>query len=221
MIRLDMEQGSPEWIQARLGIPTASQFHRIITPAKLKPSSAQDKYIRELLAEWLLGEPQDDYVSELMERGKQLEDEAVAAYEFENDVSVDRVGFCLRNDESVGASPDGLIGDNGGLEIKCPGAPAHIGYLIGDPENEYKAQIQGGLWVCERDWWSRLSYNPAMPKSHVKCGRDEDFLAALPGIMDGFLEKLKRAKEKMLALGCKPAEPITNESVAKERGLAA
>jgi hypothetical protein len=152
-----------------------------------------------------------------MERGTELEDEARSWYEFDRGVSVDCVGFCLTDDRTIGASPDGLIGTDRGVEIKCLSAPNHIGHLLGEPAQDYKAQIQGGLFVCEFDKWDRLAYNPALPKSLTECGRDEEFIAALSSIMDGFLEKLERAKNRMLALGCKPAEPVTNESVLRER----
>jgi hypothetical protein len=220
MKRLDCAQGSAEWIEARLGIPTASQFHRIIQPVRLKPSTSQKAYINELLAEWLLGTPQDDAWTEFMERGTELEDEARLWYELDNDLTVDRVGFCTTDNGSIGASPDGLLGENTGLEIKCPGMPEHIGALIGEPSKDYKCQIQGGLWVCERDKWVRLSYNRAMPNKMTECGRDEEFIAALSSIMDDFLGKLARGKEKLRALGCKPADPVTNESVLKERSAA-
>lgn len=219
MKRYDCEQGSVEWGKLRVGRPTASQFHRIITPKTLKPSAAQDKYIYELLAEWITGSPQDDLFIEYMERGRNLEESAIADLELQRDVTVDRVGFCTDDKGLYGASPDGFIGDDEGLEIKCPKLDNHIGYLIGDPANDYKCQIQGGLWVCERDTWTRLVYNPVLPNSEVKLGRDEKFIAALSSIMDGFLEKLEKGRDRLKALGVTPIE-VTQESVAKERSAA-
>ena len=207
MIRYDVKQGSQEWLDLRLGIPTASQFHRIITPKTMKPSSSIDDYIHELIAEWATGGPLDEdaNTSLFMDRGKLLEADAVAWYEFEHDTTVDRVGFCTTDDGRVGCSPDGLIGDVGGLEIKCPGLKNHIAYLLGDPAEKYKCQIQGGLWVCEREWWATLSYNPELPNKFVTVDRDEKFITALAACVAEFLDRLEAAKEEMRKLGVIPA----------------
>lgn len=206
MIRLDMPQGSPEWIQARLGIPTASQFHRIITPRTMKPSASATGYIYELVVEWALGQPLDEYVSQFMERGTNLEDEAVHFYELQRGVDTEAVGFCLRDDGLAGCSPDRIISPDGGLEIKTPSAKVHVGYLIGEPQEEYKAQVQGCMWITGANWWDWVSYNPVLPSTIVRFYRDDEFIGALDEATAEFLERLARAKEKMLALGCVPAE---------------
>jgi len=205
MIRYDVKQGSQEWLDLRLGIPTASQFHRIITAKTLKPSAAAQEYIHELIAEWALGEPLDEDANSFMLRGSTLEQEAVDWYEFTTDRTIDRVGFCTTDDGRVGCSPDGLVGNSGGLEIKCPGVKNHIGYLVGSPAEKYKAQIQGGLWVCEREWWEIISYNPELPQRLVRVERDEKFITALAERMEGLLERLEAAKEEMRKLGVNPA----------------
>ncbi|HBA72782.1 MAG TPA: exonuclease [Geobacter sp.] len=206
MIRLDMLQGSPEWLQARIGIPTASQFHRILTPKTMKPSASATGYIHELIAEWILGTPLDDYTSQFMERGTELEDEAVSWYEMREDITTDLVGFCLRDDRLAGCSPDRLVGENGGLEIKNPSAKVHVGYLLGSMDEDHRCQVQGALLVTGREWWDLVSYNPVMPRVCVRCYRDEKFIAALDAALDAFTAQLAEAKEKMIALGCTPAE---------------
>lgn len=197
MIRLDVEQGSPEWLQARLGIPTASCFDRIITPKTLKLSAQRFTYRNQLLAEWLLGYPIDwSGSSQFMERGTAMEPRARAYYEFQNDVEVDPIGFCLRDDEKVGGSPDGLVGDNGLLEIKCPAIHTHIGYLI-DPEAfaaAYRHQVQGYLYLTGRAWADLLSYNPELPAVVVRVERDPEFVDALDESLNAFVEELEEAQ---------------------------
>jgi len=185
-----MAQGSREWIQARLGIPTASQFHRIISSKTMKPSASAGGYLYELVAERIIGESLDELVTAYMERGAALEDEAVKFYELQRNLDTERVGFCLRDDGRVGCSPDRLVGGDGGLEIKCPSAKTHVGYLIGEPQNEYRAQVQGCLWITGRDWWDWLSFHPDMPPALIRFRRDEEFIAALDEAMSEFLGRL-------------------------------
>ncbi len=196
MIIHEDKQRTPGWFQARIGLPTASQFHRIITKTG-KPSTSAAGYIHELIAEQYLGAALDSGTTNWMERGQALEEAAVAWYEFVTDAQTTEVGLCFRDDKRVGCSPDRLIGEDGGLEIKVPKPAVHIGYLIGDPAVQYKAQVQGCLWVCEREWWDLVSYNPVLPSAYVRCHRDEPFIAALAVIVEGFLEQLEAAKEKM------------------------
>ena len=190
-------QRTDEWTQARLGVVTASQFHRLVTPKTGKPSAAAEGYLHELIAEWLLGEPLDGATSQMMERGTAMEDEAVEWYAFVRDVTPERVGLCFhdRYDGLVGASPDGLIGDKGMLEIKCPGPKKHVSYLLGaDPQADHRCQIQGGIWVTGREWADLVSYHPAMPSVVVRCERDEAFLGSLAGIVGGFVDRVREAK---------------------------
>ena len=114
-----MEQGSAQWIAARLGLPTASQFSRILTPRTLKPSASAERYLWELLAERIIGQPANDASTKFMERGKAMEAQAVAFYELQRGVDTRRVGFVTRDDGLVGCSPDRFVGDDGLLEISA------------------------------------------------------------------------------------------------------
>ena len=139
MIVLEHDQGSVEWIQARLGIPTASEFHRIITPTG-KLSASRDGYMAELLAEWALGEPVTEFGgNDWTERGKALEPDARACYAFQADCEPQTVGFVLRNDDRMcGASPDALVDETRAIRAEVPdgrktpalpgagGATAHV-----------------------------------------------------------------------------------------------
>ncbi len=197
MKTLDVIQGTEEWKQARLGIPTASQAARLITPKTLKPSSGRGAYLAELLAEWSLGHPLDAFASEWMERGTAQEPEAINWYAFEHATEVERVGFCLG--EGFGCSPDGLVGEDGGVEIKCPSIQKHVGYWLTDGASlydDYKAQVQATLWVTGREWWDLISYNPDFPSVVVRIKPDAKFSEAFGPIVAEFAEALEHAKEK-------------------------
>lgn len=215
---IECAQGSPEWRAARLGIPTASQFSRILTPAKLEYAKGAETYIREILAEWLTGEPQDEGGSGGTERGTDMEPEARAWYEAQYDVTVREVGVCLSDDGTVGCSPDGLVGEDGGLEIKCPFAKTHIGYVL-DPASlvaDYRHQIQGGLFVTGRKWWDVMSYSPIMPTVLVRCTPDADYQRAITYGLILFNKTLGEHKAALAAKGCKPAAERRAEAKARE-----
>lgn len=197
MIRLDVAQGSAEWRMARVGILTASAFDKIITPAG-KQSSAWEKHMHRVLAEQLLNVPLDDGADGgFIDRGNVLEKRAASYYELQKDCHTIPGGFVLRDDERTGASPDRLVGDAGLLEIKVPSAHVHIGYLLDSEGIGYKPQVQGQLWVCEREWTDTVSYNPEMPTALVRQYRDEKFITALEGYVKQFHDAVDEAKEKL------------------------
>jgi len=176
---LSCEQGSDEWLRARLGVPSASMFAKIVT-TKGAWSTQADSYINQLIAEDLTGEPTPFYQNEHMARGTELEPEARSAYEFMHDVVVEQVGFCLHDTLRAGCSPDGLIGEKGGLEIKAPAAATHVSYLRdGKLPSKYYQQVMGCLWITGREWWDFMSYHPDMKPLIVRVERDEEYIAAL------------------------------------------
>lgn len=193
-------QGSDEWIHFRLGIPTASEFDRIVTPGHLRYSAAAHKYMCVKLAEWLTGEPLEGFVVSLwMDRGAQLEPEAVRYYEMEKGVDTTAVGIMTTDDGMIGASPDRLVGDDGLLELKCPALETHIAYML-DPRllvSDYRIQIQGQLWVCERDWTDVQSYHPGLPAVIVRVVRDEEVADALREHVGTFVERMLAARKKL------------------------
>ena len=205
MIRLDFAQGSPEWAAARLGIPTASNFDKLITAKTGKPSASATPYLHRKIAEWMLGVSLDEAVSSFMERGADREAEAVAFYELNREVDTEEVGIILRDDRLAGASPDRLVGADGLLEIKCPAAHTHIGYLLGSVADDYRCQIQGQLYITERAWCDSLSYCPGLPPALVRVERDEAFISALSGAVDGFVERMLEARAEMIRRGYKEA----------------
>ena len=196
MKELDIEQGSWEWQQARVGIVTASQFKMLITKTG-KPSAQRRDLLHELTAEHLLQSPVSDFNSDWMQRGTDLEASAVSFYEILRDVDTREVGFIVRDDGKVGCSPDRLVGDEGGLEIKCPSARVHTGYLLGMPHDQYRPQIQGCLWVTGRQWWDFLSYNPFLAPVVHRYERNEEYIKTLSDIVQEFLVDLEAAKEQV------------------------
>lgn len=203
MIRVDCEQGSAEWFEARLGIPTASAFKKIITAKTGKLSSAADGYAHQLIAERILGMQLEQESFGFMERGKLQEQAARSFYELKRDVDVELVGFCLRDDKRAGCSPDGLIGLDGLLEIKVPNAANHIGYLLADNGvgEEYRPQVQGQLWVCEREWLDTVSYNPELPNALVRTPRDEAYIKALEAAVKQFCDFIDEQMLKLVQRG--------------------
>lgn len=202
MIILDVEQGSEAWHKARFGRPTASNFNRIITPlGKLCAKAKVDAYIYQLAAEYILQKPCDNIQTDFMARGTDLEKEARLNYELQTDTEVEQVGFCLTDNKQSGCSPDGLVGLDGGLEIKCLSASGHIAHLLDLSADKYKCQIQGSLYVTEREWWDQLSYNPVMLSPIIRYERDDTFIAILDQQLGIFLEKLEACKEKLKGMG--------------------
>ena len=191
-----MPQGSMEWEQARLGIPTASEFSEIITPAKLELSKSGKKYLYRKLAEWMYGAPLEAFVSPWMERGKALEAQAVRYYEMERDVETSAVGLVTTDDGMIGASPDRLVGDDGLLEQKCQALETHVGYML-NPQSlvdEYRLQVQGQLWVCERAWCDLQSYYPGFPSVIVRAEVETKVSLALAMHISAFVETMLKCR---------------------------
>ena len=212
-------QGSTQWNRARLGLPTASMFSRIVTPTG-KPSSQQSAYIAGLLAEWALGEPMNDLSDNpWIERGKALEPQARQAYidlvaEQQGvmpwEVDFEEVGLIYKDEsQRIGCSPDCCIGANGLLEIKCPMPKWHLYYLSeGVVPKDYRPQVQAQLWISERAYVDFMSYCPDLPPLLVRVEPDEKWHAALDTIMPEFLDELETRRQKLLDMGVEPVADI-------------
>jgi len=184
---IDCEQGSLDWHRARLGIPTASRFADILAKGDGKMRA---RYLRDLAGEIYTGEPDTEgFTNAHMERGKLWEADAREHYAFTNDVEPQQVGF-IRNGRA-GASPDSLIGEVGGLEIKTALRHIQIERLQrGGMPPEHKAQVQGCLWITGREWWDFMSYAPGLPPLIVRVPRDEAYIDQLTKAVDAFNEEL-------------------------------
>jgi len=198
MIILDHEQGTEEWLAARLGKPSASMFAKLITQTG-KPSSSADGYINQLIAERITGQSEPFYVNDHMARGTELEPEAREAYEFISGNEVIETGFILDTSFEFGCSPDGLILDQGGLEIKCPAPQTMVSYLRDDQAGvkKYWQQMQGCMWITKRDWWDFFAYHPEMPHVLVRVERDEEYIAKLSVEVEKAVAEISNQVEKL------------------------
>lgn len=180
MIISPHEQGTDAWLAARLGKPSASMFSKLITGTG-KPSASADGYINTLGAERVTGKSTPYFVSEAMSIGTEREPEARSDYEFITGNQVNEVGFILDDSEEFGCSPDGLVGEDGGLEIKCVQQDTQFGYQR-DPQSgvkKYYQQIQGCMMVTDRKWWDFFSYHPGMAHVLVRVERDDEYITKL------------------------------------------
>lgn len=198
MIIIDVPQGSDEWKKLRQGIPTASNFSQIYTPTG-KNSASQKKYTNKLLAEWLTNKPLGNFSSADMDRGIELEPLARAAYSMGNDYKVIEIGLAYLNDlRLVSASPDALVGKNGLLEIKCPKAETMIDYLLNQKvPTVYIPQIQGQLWITDREWCDFYAYHPDFDPLLIRVERDENYIAGLAAALNQFIKRMLMLRKRL------------------------
>lgn len=191
------DQGTDEWRKARAGIPTASEFSTVLAKGEGK---TRRTYMLKLAGEILTGEPMESYSNVHMERGKVMEDEARDLYAFMQDADPTRVGFIRNGDK--GCSPDSLIGDDGGLEIKTALPHIQIERILKDElPAEHKAQVQGSMWVSERNWWDFVSYWPNLPLLCVRVYRNDTYIENLAGEIARFNDDLAKTVETIRARG--------------------
>lgn len=198
LITLNCEQGTEEWLTARLGIPTATGISNIVTPNG-KKSASYNAYLAELVAESIEG-LSETFKSDSMERGNRLEPQARMAYEFETGNDVIQVGGVYLNaDKDLMISPDGLMPQlKKGLEIKCPKMKTHIKYLLeGGVPTEYIIQVQSALWVTGYETWDFVSYCPEYEKQTLyiyTAQRDPVLMKAFDTYIPQFIKTLKALK---------------------------
>lgn len=183
----DVEQNSPEWHRARMGIPTASCFSQILAKGEGK---TRRSYMLKIAGEIITGEPDQSWSgNEHTERGHAMEPEARDLYQFQTGADLRRVGF-IRNGR-VGCSPDSLIGDDGGLEIKTKLPHLLIELMLKDEfPREHIAQVQGTLWITEREWWDIAVYYRGIPLFKKRAYRDEKYIQSLATEVDRFNAEL-------------------------------
>lgn len=164
---IELEQGSPGWLAARCGSLGASSIEGLMAKSRKKgEESAGRKNLRtRLVLERITGKPLTTFKTAAMEQGNELEDDARRLYAFTQGVSVEQVGLVQHATiEHAHASPDSLVGDDGGLEIKCPEPSAHKDTLMGAKvKRGYVLQMQWGMACTGRKWWDFVSYNPDFP----------------------------------------------------------
>jgi hypothetical protein len=189
----DVEQGSLEWRRMRLGIPTSSEFDKLITNKTRKVSSQARDYRDRLLSERISGEPWDLLLqNRAMEHGQELQDDAVNAYEFETGLTTERGGFFTNDEETAGASPDRLVGSDGLVEIKCPLLHTQVHAALSKEEAEgHMSQIQGQLLITGRQWVDLFHFHPLLALPPRRVWRDEEFLGLLSAVLEAFLLDLR------------------------------
>lgn len=212
MKRHDVAQGSFEWMLLHVGVPTASQFDALVTPLfERRKGQTPETFLAKKLAEaWQAG-PLPGFGAWATEQGQILEPRAVSWFEYEHNVTIDRVGFCTTDDGRVGCSPDGLLGEDSGIEIKCPNAETHVKYLLsGELPKDYAAQVHGCMYVTDRPEWKFLSYRHQFPPLLLTIERDEEIQEKLHEALTLFLAHFDRAMEYLAEINggpsiCKPA----------------
>ena len=160
------EQGTPEWFAARLGVATASRFADIMSKVKSGESAGRIKYRAQLVVEQLTNKATPSFSSAAMAQGTEREPLARDAYSAHTGNLVEQVGFMRHPDLACGASPDGLIDDDGCLEIKCPEQHTHLDNLLSTTiPSQYYWQVQGQMWISGRKWCDFVSFNPDFPEA--------------------------------------------------------
>jgi putative phage-type endonuclease len=207
----DIVQGSPEWFAMRHGNASASRIADIIAKTKSGYSASRENYLTELVLE-RFGIPQDSFTSAAMEWGTLTEPLARMAYEAATGDFVKEVGYILHNTiERSGASPDGLVGDDGLLEIKCPISKTHFEYLLaGEVPSKYKPQMAWQMACTGRKWCDFVSFDPRVPERlqyfQVRYHRDNEYIEMLETEVKQFLievaAKFKQLQDKVDAWEC-------------------
>src|SRR6185312_3853007 len=220
---IEVEQGSLEWFECRMGIPTASELDCLITPKwAIRKGQQVDSYLARKLAERWRGEPLPSFQSAQMEQGQIREKEAIPWYEFETGRSIKVVGFVTNDAGKVGCSPDGLFDDGTGIEIKCPECPTHVRYLLdGELPDDYRAQVQGSMFVTGAARWTFLSYCRGFPPFVLTVERDEQAQEAIGAAASAFNDRLEAGWRRLVDLNGgvpSPREQIERVDAAVARG---
>jgi hypothetical protein len=219
IIHNDFKQNTLEWHMARSGIPTASEFDNLLTPEfKIRTGEMPKSYLFKKVAEAWQGGPLPSKSSYEMEQGKILEEDAIPWFSLEYDVAIQRVGFITTDDGRMGCSPDGLIGEDSGLEIKCPEAHTHTSYLLTeDLPKAYACQVHGSMFVSGRPEWKFVSYRNHFPQLVLTIERDEEIQEKIQEAVGQFLEHFDDAMRQMTEKNGGPSyrlKPLAAASVA-------
>ena len=193
-----LEQGTPEWLEARAGILTASTIGQLITAKTIKPAMNDRSrgLCQTLIAERITGHVEPVHPNRAMTRGTLLEPEARRIYAAQTGQDVDEVGFARLDTDTytLGSSPDGLVSETGGIEIKSPSAKVHVATVLSGAIPDYnRAQVQAFLHVTGREWCDFISYYPGEPLFIIRDYPDEKWQAAIRSAAEQFEETARSA----------------------------
>ena len=201
-----IEQGTPEWFAQRLGKVTASRVADIMAKTKTGVSASRGNYLAQLVAERLTGQSADTFKSGAMQHGTETEPQARMAYEAETCQIVTEVAMITHPTiEMSGASPDGLVGTDGLVEIKCPNTSTHIASLMADKApSQYIPQMQWQMACTGRAWCDFVSFDPRMPEDMQllikRVPRDDALIAEYEAEVVKFLAEVQETVDKLIAL---------------------
>ena len=201
-----MEQRTNEWKECRIGKVTASRVSDVVAKTKSGYSASRDNYMAQLVCERLTGKPAESYSNAAMQWGTETEPLARAAYETKMDVLVDEIGFIDHPTiVNSGASPDGLVGDNGLIEIKCPNTATHIDTLLTQTvPKKYADQIFWQMACTGRQWCDFVSYDPRLPADLQlfikRIPRDDQYIQHLEAEVIEFLTETAHKVAQLLNL---------------------
>lgn len=193
---MNIIQGTPEWFAVRVGKVTASRVADVVAKTKTGWGASRANYMAELIAERLTGEVAPSFTNAAMQWGTEMEPLARDAYEFRTDATVETVGFVAHPSILMsGASPDGLVGSDGLVEIKCPNTATHIDTLMGDSiASKYETQMQWQMACTGRKWCDFVSFDPRMPESMRlfirRVNRDDKRISELESLVCDFLDEV-------------------------------
>lgn len=199
----DIAQGSEEWKQLRLGKVTASRVADVIAKTQKGYSASRANYAAQLICERLTGVPAEGFTNDAMRWGTDTEPQARSAYEFYKDVDVRQVSFVPHPSiADAGCSPDGLVGDDGLVEIKCPNTATHIETLVGKAvPQKYTTQIQFQLACTGRQWCDFVSFDPRMPEAmQFFCVRVHRVPEIIEGLEQEVITFLNEVRAKIATL---------------------
>lgn len=200
-----MEQQSSEWFAARVGKVTASRTADVMAKTKTGYSASRANYMAELIAERLTGQPAESFKSAAMQWGTDCEPEARQAYQFLRGVTVETCGFFAHpKGLRTGASPDGLVGADGLVEIKCPNTATHLDTLLGAAiDKKYILQMHWQMVCAERQWCDFVSYDPRLPvdyRMHIqRVERDAELVEEMTAEITKFLAELDEKERQLRA----------------------
>lgn len=196
----EIDQGTGDWLRLRMNRVTASEASNLLTPEfKVRTGEMPHTYLCEKVAEAWRGEPLPGFTSWAVENGQLLEDEARAWYALEHDDHpIRNVGFVETDDGRAGCSPDALLGDEGGLELKAPEPTNHVRYLLdGELPKAYAVQVHFCLWVTQRPWWRFVSYRRGFPAFVLHVERDEQICEKIETAVAAFSAEFDAAMERL------------------------